>query len=211
MYGNPDLKPEVTTSWEIGLFQKLFNERTRFSATYFESHVDDLIVGVATKTDPATGRVIETRNQNIAKARIRGVEAEVNQRIVSFLSAFANFTWQDAKTIENPANQQSEGKMIPYIPEIMCNVGLVFSKGGVDAGITTRYVSKVYSREDNKDTATGVPWGYDSIFTTDMKVSYQFTKWAKASLEVNNVFDKEYYYAYEAPGRTIFGTLTLTF
>lgn len=211
VYGNADLKPEVTTSWEIGLYQKLFHEKTIFSATYFESYVDDLIVSVATKTDPATGRVIETKNQNIAKARIRGVEAEVNQRIISSLSAFANFTYQDAKTIENPAIQESEGKRLTYIPKIMCNVGLVFSKGGVDASITTRYASKVYSRDDNKDTATGVPSGYDPIFTTDLKVSYQFVKWAKASLEVNNLFDRDYYYDYKAPGRSVMGTLALTF
>lgn len=211
IYGNPDLKPEVTTSWEVGLMQKLFGGKTRFSTTYFESYVDDLIAAMATKTDPATGRVIETRNANISKAKIRGIEAEVKQEITPSWSAFANFTWQDAKTTENLANRASEDKMLTLIPEYMANVGLIFLKGGISAGVTTRYASKVYSRDDNLDTATGVPWGYDPIFTTDLKVSYQFIKWAKASLEVNNVFDREYYYNYEAPGRTIMGTLALTF
>ncbi|MDP2753903.1 MAG: TonB-dependent receptor [Nitrospirota bacterium] len=210
-FGNPDLKPETTTSWELGISQKLFNEKTLFSATYFESYVDDLISAVATKTDPATGRVIERQNQNVAKAKIKGIEAEIKQKIMKSLSAFANFTWQDAITKENPANRESEGKRLTLIPEIMYNVGIAFSKGGFDTSVITKYVSKVYSRDDNKDRAREVPWGYDSIFVTDIKVGYQFTKWAQASLEANNLFDKEYYYAYEAPGRTIFGTLTLTF
>lgn len=209
--GNPDLKPEVATSWELGLSQKLFNEKTLFSAIYFESYVDDLIVSIATKTDPATGRVIENQNANAAKAKIKGIEAEIKQKITKSLSAFANFTWQDAITKENPADRESEGKHLRLIPEIMYNVGLAFSRSGFDANLTTKYVSKIYGRNDNKDRARGVPWGYDSIFVTDLKASYQFTKWAKVSLDVNNLFDREYYYSYKAPERTVMGTLTLTF
>lgn len=211
IYGNPDLKPEVATSWEVGINQKLFDGKTIFSATYFESYVDDLITSVAIKTDPSTGRVIETRDENIAKARIRGIETEVKQRISKCFTAFANFTWQDAITKENPANLASEGKRLTNIPEIMWNIGLLFSSGGFDASVTTRYASKIYSREDNKDIAKGVPWGYDSIFLTNLKLSYKLTKWAKASLDINNLFDREYYYSYKAPGRTIMGTLALSF
>lgn len=211
IYGNPDLKPEVAASWEVGINQRLFDGKTQVSATYFESYVDDMITSVAIKTDPATGRVIETRDENIAKARIRGIETEVRQKINKYLSAFANFTWQDAITKKNPASTISEGKRLTYIPEIMWNVGLTLAKNGFDASLTTRYASKVYSREDNKDAARGVPWGYDSIFITDIKAGYQITKWVKASVEIKNLFDREYYYSYMAPGRTAMGTLTLTF
>lgn len=211
IYGNPELKPEVATSWEVGISQNLFDGKTMVSATYFESYVDDLITSVAIKTDPSTGRVIETRDENVAKARIRGIETEVRQKISKYFSAFANFTWQDAITKENPANRISEGKRLTNIPEIMWNLGLTFSKDGFNASVSTRYASKVYSREDNKDIARGVPWGYDSIFLTNLKLSYKITKWAKASIDINNLFDREYYYSYKAPGRTVMGTLALSF
>jgi len=209
--GNPDLKPEVATSWELGLSQKLFDEKTLFSATYFESYVDDLIGSNVTKTDPETGRVLEQQNENIGKVNIKGIEAEITQKITKSLSAFANFTWQDAITKENPASRASEGKRVKLIPEIMYNVGLAFSRSGFDANIVTKYVSKIYSRDDNADSARGVPWGYDAIFVTDLKLAYQVTKSAKVSVDVNNLFDREYYYYYKAPGRTVMGTLALTF
>lgn len=209
--GKPNLRPEIATSWELGVSQRLFNGKTFGSATYFESYVEDLIGLIVTKTDPATGRVIEEQNANIGKVNIKGIEAELEQKIMKSLSAFANFTWQDAKTKENPAIKASEGKQVRFIPEIMYNVGLGFSRGGFDANILTKYVSKVYHRDHNTDKATGVPWGYDPIFVTDLKLSYQVSKATMVSLDVNNLFDWDYYYSYKSPGRNFMGTLTLRF
>ena len=209
--GNPDLKPEIATSWELGASQILFEGKTYISATYFESYVDDMIGSNITKTDPETGRTLEQKNANIGKVNIKGIEAEMKQKITESFSAFANFTWQDAITDENPANRASEGKRVRLIPEIMYNVGLAFSRSGFDANVFTKYVSKIYSRDDNADRARGVPWGYDAIFVTDLKLAYQVTKAAKVSFDVNNLFDRDYYYYYKAPGRNVMGTFTLTF
>jgi vitamin B12 transporter len=41
--GNPNLKPEKNTSWEIGADQYFFNDRLQFALTYFENHFKDFI------------------------------------------------------------------------------------------------------------------------------------------------------------------------
>ncbi len=42
-FANPDLKPERSTSWEIGVDQRLWEDRIRFGATYFNQNFRNLI------------------------------------------------------------------------------------------------------------------------------------------------------------------------
>ena len=41
--GNPDLRPEKSSGWEIGIDQSLFGERASIGVTYFESELDEEI------------------------------------------------------------------------------------------------------------------------------------------------------------------------
>ncbi|NJL59966.1 MAG: TonB-dependent receptor [Desulfobacteraceae bacterium] len=211
MYGNPELEPETAVSWELGVVQNFLNRKTTFAATYFESYVDNLINDVPTAYDPVVGTVIEQKTQNIGKAEIRGVEAEIRHKFTDYLSGFANFTWTDAKTKEHPTNKAAEGKQITLIPEYMANAGLNFSMNNFDVSLTNKYVSKIYSREDNLDTATGVPEGYDEVFLTDFKVGYKFTQWTKISFSINDLFDQGEYYNYKVPGRRVMASMEITF
>ncbi len=62
-YGNPNLKPEKSRSWEVG-FDKSWNERFSFSASWFDNRYDDLIT-----FDPNT-----LIAGNVAEAKARGLE-----------------------------------------------------------------------------------------------------------------------------------------
>ncbi len=48
--GNPNLKPEESTGYDIGFEQPLFNDIIRFGATYYQNNITDLIVPNATFT-----------------------------------------------------------------------------------------------------------------------------------------------------------------
>jgi len=63
-WGNRDLKPEISTNWEIGVEQKLFNSRIIAGITYFSSNIKDLIV-----YDFSTFKL-----QNLAQTEISGEE-----------------------------------------------------------------------------------------------------------------------------------------
>lgn len=200
---NPDLKPETTTSWDMGIEQGLW-KGAKIKATYFENYMEDLIYR---KTVSAT----QQDSINAGKAESRGVELEVEQRFDKGLRLFANFTYTNAKLKENNAKPETEGKRLTNVPERMFNAGAEFEKGAFSASATGRYVSKRYSNDENKDTVNNVYSSYDPYFTADAKVSYKLTKFASVSFSVENIFDRNYFNYYKAPGRSWFGELTLKF
>jgi len=58
---------------------------------------------------------------------------------------------------------------------------------------------------------TFVYGSYDEYFVVDGRISYQLTKFSKLSFEVDNIFNKKYYYNFKAPGRQWFVELSLKF
>jgi vitamin B12 transporter len=84
--GNPDLRPERSFAWEIGLESDL-GRFTTVSATYFESRVRDLI------NFDASFETLE----NVDRARIRGAELGVTLRPAPWLDVTATWTITDAR------------------------------------------------------------------------------------------------------------------
>ncbi len=201
--GNPDLKPETTASWDIGIEQGLW-KGAKIKVAYFENYIEDLIYR---KTVSSTYQ----ESINAGKAESKGVELEAEQRFGKELRLFANFTYTDAKIKENDAKPETVGERLTDVPERMFNAGAEFEKGAFSAALTGRYVSKRYSNDENKDIVNNVYTSYDPYFTADAKVSYKFTKNATLSFSVDNIFDRDYFAYYKTPGRSWFGEVTLRF
>ncbi|MDA9317083.1 SusC/RagA family TonB-linked outer membrane protein, partial [Polaribacter sp.] len=75
---NPDLKAETVTGVEFGLDLKMFHNRLRFSATYYDQLSEDLLVPI--QVSAATG----VRNvwDNIADMKNSGVELQLGGTII---------------------------------------------------------------------------------------------------------------------------------
>lgn len=196
--GNPNLKPEKTWSWEIGTILKPFKGNV-FTVTYFDNFVDDMIYRVTDPADP-TGKT--SIYQNAAKARIKGVELEVNQKLFSWLEAFGNMTLVDARIRENPFDPESVGKKITYVPRQQFNFGITVNYWKVMANLSGRYVSKMHKRSDNSDSVNNVPGSFDPYFTLDSKLTVTPVKWLDVSFSVDNMLNRKYFYSYLTPGRT---------
>ena len=201
--GNPELKPETTTSWDIGIEQGLW-KGAKIKTTYFENYMKDLIYR---KTVTSTYQELI----NAGKAESKGVEFEAEQRFGRELRLFANFTYTDAKIKKNDAKPETEGKKLIDMPERMFNAGAEFERGRFSASLTGRYVSKRYSNDANEDTVNNVYTSYDPYFVADAKIGYKLTKNATLSFSVDNIFDRDYFSYHKAPGRSWFGEITLRF
>lgn len=212
--GNPALKPEDNLGWEAGATLKLFKGNT-FTATVFQNFVDNLIYRVTDPEDPS-GKTFTYKNA--AEARILGVEMEVTQKLFHWLEVFGNTTLLDPRIRKNPFDPASVGKNITFVPRQQFNCGMNFHYGVINANLTGHYVSKLYTRSDNRDTVSGVPGSYDPFFTLDAKVTVTpLQKLNPAlgksyvSVAVNNILDRRYFYSYLTPGRTVWTQIGLKY
>jgi iron complex outermembrane receptor protein len=197
--GNPELGPESTTSWDVGLEQRIW-KRLLVKLSVFDNEMEDLIYR----------RSISKTLQdyiNVGKARSRGVELGIEGRF-GWAKPFMNYTYVDAKILENEAKPETVGKQLTAVPKATFNCGVDLSHGPISASLVGRYVSKRFDTDDNTDTVTGVHGSRDPYFLLDMKVSYRLMKSLSLSLSATNLLDSEYFDYYKAPGRKIVGEVS---
>jgi iron complex outermembrane receptor protein len=192
---NPDLKSERTSSWETGISQTFFKDRTWVNFTYFHSDITNLIYN----NQISTGL---KKYENAGKGKIKGFELEIDQTLFPFLSVNFNITKQSTEITENTADIASVGKRFTEVPNLIYNFGLNFHKGPAGVLLTYNYTDKIFSSSNNSDTQQGVYGANDKVKLFDGKASYSIHKNINLSLAVNNILDREYYLYYKAPGRT---------
>jgi vitamin B12 transporter len=93
--GNPDLKPEHSTSWEVGLEQSAWNDCVRLAATYFDQQFRDLIDFTFAPPSPDDPNYF-----NIASARARGLELDVGLAPAQRLAVEGKATWLSTRVVE---------------------------------------------------------------------------------------------------------------
>ena len=77
--GNPDLKPEMKTEWELGTDLRFFRDALSITATYYSNHIDDILINVG--LTPSSG--FETIYANAAAMKNHGFEMEANYLAVN--------------------------------------------------------------------------------------------------------------------------------
>ncbi|MBB5022127.1 TonB-dependent receptor domain-containing protein [Desulfurispira natronophila] len=118
--GNPDLKPEESTSYEISLQQSLPN--AYWSASVFRTNIENMISGQPTKN---------------TKARIDGIELDGGYRLTSQWNISATITLQDPKDRES-------GNLLARRSEQMATVNLDGDFGKTRVGVTAQGFSERY-------------------------------------------------------------------
>jgi iron complex outermembrane receptor protein len=219
--GNPQLKPERNLAWEIGLTQRIgsigeFLKKSSITAVVFDNHLDDYIyrktldaAGVADyNAEHGTAYSNVKTYDNVARARIYGLELGAKAEFPLGISVFVNWTHLNARVVENDANPASEGKMLPYVPRNVCSVGIAFKQTVEDrhafsARLAGRFVERVFTTDDNSDCKQHVFGAYEDFFVVDLKISYSFDDQYRFSFWVDNLFDELYFQYYKAPGRSI--------
>ncbi|HEX9687444.1 MAG TPA: TonB-dependent receptor [Thermoanaerobaculia bacterium] len=85
-FGNRELEPERSTSWEIGV-ERYFGNAGRLELSLFWTELRNLIVF----------DFVRSRNENVGRARTRGVEGAWRQRLSRRVDLHAGYTWLDAE------------------------------------------------------------------------------------------------------------------
>lgn len=120
VFGNADLKPEKSTSYELGTLWQ--NERLEAGIMFFNNDIKDLIATETTtlRFVPGVGPVAVNPNltyYNQARTRIQGYELQGRYAFTDTFAARANYTYSDSK-------DRDTGDQLDYTPQHTANIGL---------------------------------------------------------------------------------------
>ena len=196
--GNPDLRPERSTSWEAGIETDIADGLT-LSAIYFESKIRDLIKYKYLFPGPST-------LENIDRAHIQGGEFGVNWRLSDSFSTRAAWSVQEARDEardtplkRRPRNSVSlSPRIAPKVDWVdVPNARLIIAPDFIYVG---RQWDSVYP--DNAGDSSN---GYnDGGFVFNMTASLPVTQQITAFIEARNLGNRRYEPAngFVIPGRS---------
>lgn len=92
-FGNPDLGPEESSEWDVGIEQSLGDPRFSLEATYFNRRVKGLIEGVLIDPDNFVFQA-----QNKGRVDIQGLEVIPVLHLSPYFSVSGHFTFLDFET-----------------------------------------------------------------------------------------------------------------
>ncbi len=185
-FGNPDLRPEKSESFEIGLRGK--QARLRWDVRTYYTVIDNLI---ATVFDSGTGKFTA---KNVDKAKIKGLEIELSTTVNGWDLA-THLTFLDPR-------DDTTDKVLRRRAKRSLKLDLNRRFGKASAGIT--WVAQSHRFEDAaNNTRIG---GYGIV---NAHAQYRLNKKWVVRGKIDNLFDKQYQTirTYNHPGRNLLLTV----
>ncbi|WP_038341995.1 TonB-dependent receptor domain-containing protein [Acinetobacter sp. A47] len=175
MAGNPNLKPEESTNYEISLNYNGFN--SDLGVTYFHTDFKDKIDYAP--LGEINGRWY-TRNENIGKARTRGLEVVANFPITDTVN------WNNNMTYFFEAKNLDTGKELIITPKITVNSALNWKPmDALALEFNARHLGKQYFGENVTTSSLQKP---HTIF--GISANYDYNDNLTFRTGINNLFDK---------------------
>lgn len=178
--GDPNLKPETSTSWDLGVegeFGKAYG-----SLTYFDTDVDDLISTVRLGVDN-NGYPL-SRYTNVNQAKIKGVENTLGYKFNSQWGFKVNSTWLSAKDTSNHVDLAQRAKLSQIY-------ALTFDDGKERGWGFTLWDEFCYKYTTPVDAGRDVAAGPKKTFNTlNFSITGKVNKDTRFYGSVRNIFDK---------------------
>ncbi len=189
--GNPDLEPEQSKSWDIGLEHQFWDGTGLFDITYFRQNLTKEIVPDFVTNTPYNAQ---------GESKREGVEISANLPLTQAINFGLNYTWLNAT---NP-NGSKEARRSSDDLSVSLKYQLPNNKTQISTDV--RYVSGLTLVD-----FTAPSFGFDAYeqkdFTTvGFGLIHQFNESVKLQAHIHNVFDESYQEAqgYASQGRTAF-------
>jgi len=175
--GNPNLEPEESVGFDVGIDQSFLDERLTAGATYYENHVDNLIEFV----DQGGFFFVP---ENVSRAITQGWELSGQAEITETWSVSATYTYTEARnqTDERPLARRPEQKTT-----LRTSVDL---ENGLSGTASWVQVHKRFDTSGNR---------LDDYNLLDLSLRYETPYDFAVTGRVNNLFNEDYN---EVPGLT---------
>jgi vitamin B12 transporter len=203
--GNPELKAERSVTFDVGVEQRLFDDRLRAEATYFHHDYKDQIAFTTIDFTTFQGSYV-----NLGKTRAQGLELSVQAAPSPLVTLAAAYTMTDGEVIVSVADFDpvyAPGEPLLRRPRHQGSFTLRVGKERLQGAVTVVAVSE---RADSDFLGMGLTRN-DGYTRVDARLRGRITNGLEAFVVAENLFDEAYEEAlgYPALGRAVRGGLRL--
>ncbi len=192
MYGNPDLKPELSKGWDAGIDQFLFNYFLNIGVTYFQNDFSNLI-----------GYDANFKTINIDKAETRGVEISLSTASFYNFIFKANYTYMDTK--DKSTGKDDSGKELLRRPRNKVAISLSYDDKNINCLMEVVNVGKRTDKDFGVYPVARV--NLKAYTLLNLSLSYQLVKNLNLYGKIDNILNEDYEEVlfYGTPGRSFYG------
>ncbi len=201
--GNPDLDPERSTTYDLGVEQRLFGSRLRASVTAFHNEYHDQIAYTVVDFNTYEGTYV-----NLARTRARGIEVALEGRPLPSLQVLGQYTYLDGEILESPSDFDpvyAEGQPLLRRPRHQGSLSAQLSFSRWSGGAT---LVRVGERADSDFVGLGLTRS-EAYTRLDARLRVRLVGAVEAFVTGENLLDAEYQevLGYPALGRAVRGGL----
>ena len=206
-YGNPDLQPEKSQSFDVGMDQTLLGQRLKISAGYFWNRYRDLIQTIQSAARCGTGAF----GANYCPVNVRSAKSQGWEGLVD-LVLIQNRPWIQRLALRGQYTRTLTrdlltGARLRRWPVDQASLSLSYQPVDfLNAILDFRFVGEQFNGAGNDEPV-------DSFNVVNVAVNYDVSDQWQAYVRVDNLFDEAYeeILYFGAPGRSVFGGVRVNF
>jgi vitamin B12 transporter len=184
--GNPDLKPEESVGFDVGITQGFFEGKAQVDLTYFTDRVEDEINGFVFD---AGSEAFTAENQN-GTSRRQGVEIELQADLPANFDARASYTYTNSKEPDATGGNRREVRRPEHMAALNLNYKFLSDRARVNLNVS-------YTGEQDDDFFPPPSFARQTVQLDDytlvnLVASYEVSEVFSVYARAENLFDENY-------------------
>jgi len=201
--GNPNLKPESSEGWEIGVDLSDANGNYQFQFAWFDQDLQDEIDGFV--YDPAT--YLFTANNRNTDSKRNGIEAILDAHMDDAFTLSASYTYTDATEADTTGQSVQEVRRPKHMVSVSASYYFPNDRGNLNLDLN--YTGTQQDLFFSPQTYTSEQVDIDAYVVLNLAVAWRLTQSLELTGRVTNLLDEEYeeILGFVRPGRAVYAGL----